>query len=141
MIFEAKKDKIFSIIFYGLILCFGFLLVLILKGQIVANSLSLVVDISILMLLIWIWYGSDYKINNTVLSLRYGPFKKNIPIRSITKISIGKTKWVGNNFGLSMGGLIIHYSSDSVVYLTPENVENFQKQLKLVNKKIVIHKK
>lgn len=140
MKFEAKKDKIFSIIFYGLILCFGLLLVLILKGQVVANSLSLVVDISILILLIWIWYGSDYEINNTVLSLRYGPFKKNIPIRSITRFSTGKTRWIGNNFGLSMGGLIVYYAADSVVYITPENVDKFNASLRKVKKDIKITK-
>lgn len=141
MIFEAKKDKLFSTIFYGSFLGFGIVLAIILKGDMSENTLGFVVDVSIIMLLVWIWYVTDYKIENTILAVRLGPFKRNIPIKSITKIELGKTKWIGNSYGLSMKGLIIHYSKNDIVYITPENTEKFCKQLKLINKKIVLDKK
>lgn len=140
-IFEAKKDKLFSVIFYGLFAIL-LLLVMFIINQESTNQkwFSFFIVVFVFLMLIWIWYVTDYKIVNTILSVRSGPFNKNIPIRTITRIEIGKTQWIGFKLGLSRGGLIIHYNKYDQVYITPENQDKFCKQLKLVNKNIAIAK-
>jgi len=140
-IFEAKKDKLFSVIFYGLFALFLFLMLFIFKQESTNQKwIGFFIVTFVFLMLIWIWYVTDYKIINTILTIRSGPLTKNIPIRSITKIQKGKTKWVGYKLGLSTGGLIIYYNKYDEIYITPQNQDKFCKQLKLVNKNIEIAK-
>ncbi len=139
MIFEAKKDNFFSTIFYGVI---GFLLLLsIFLFKTITNTndwWGFAVLVLILIVLVWIWYGTEYKISNNVLNIASGPLKKNIPVRSIKRVEIGKTLWVGFKFGLSRGGIIVHYNEYDEVYITPENVGVFCKTLKRIHSEIEI---
>ena len=141
MIFEAKKDKLFSVIFYGLFAVMLFLITIFIKQESSNQKwFGLFAVGFVFLMLIWIWYVTDYKIVNTILTVRSGPFNKNIPIRKITKVEVGKTKWVGYKLGLSTKGLIIHYNQYDEIYITPQNQDKFCKQLKLVNKQIEIAK-
>lgn len=140
-IFEAKKDKLFSAIFYGFFAFFLFLMLFILRQESSNQKwVGFFIVVFLFLMLIWMWYVTDYKIVNTVLTVRSGPFNQNIPIRSITKIQVGKTKWVGYKLGLSAKGLIIYYNKYDEIYITPQNQDKFCKQLKLVNKNIEIAK-
>jgi len=142
MIFEAKKDTLFSIIFYGLIamtLCIS----IIAFNSIENNSedwFGFAIVVLVLLLLIWVWYGTEYKISNNILNISAGPIKKNIPVRTIRKIEIGKTMMIGYRLGLSKGGLIIHYNSFDEIYITPQNVDKFCKALKRIHSEIEIAK-
>ncbi len=40
----------------------------------------------ILTLLLWIWFGTGYKVEGEYLKIRYGPFKSKIKIKEIKKI-------------------------------------------------------
>lgn len=141
MIFEAKKDTFFSTIFYGV------LAVLLTSAVVVYNTIQESQDwwgftilIVITLLIIWMWYGTVYKISNNVLNITSGPVKKNIHVRAIRLVEIGKTKWVGFKFGLSKGGVIVHYNEYDEVYITPENAEEFCKALKRIHSDIEIAK-
>ena len=141
MIFEAKKDKFFSTIFYGV------MSLVLLSCVIVFKSISSSEDwwgfgalIATLFLLIWIWYGTEYKIVNNVLNVVSGPVKKNIAVRSISKIEIGKTMWLGYKLGLSKGGLIIHYNQYDEIYIAPMDNDKFCKALKRIHSEIEIAK-
>ncbi len=137
MLFEVQKDKLFSVIFYGLFLVLGLMLIVILNSdQTSENTLGIIVTVSGLLLLVWIWYVTDYKIQNNVLTARSGPFSKNIPIRTITKVEVGKTSWSGYKLALARNGLVIHYNKGAVIYISPENQEKFCKHLKIAHKKI-----
>ena len=141
MIFEAKKDTFFSILFYSIM---GFLLVVsIVVFKTIENNEDwcgfAILNLT-LVLLIWIWYGTAYKIENNLLNITAGPFKKSIPIRLITKVEIGKTMWVGFRFGLSRGGVIIHFNKYDKVYITPEHIDEFCNALKRIHSEIEIAK-
>ena len=141
MIFEAKKDKFFSTIFYGV---FGLMILItvMLFNEIQQSEdwWPIVIMSLVLGFLIWVWYGTSYAISNNVLSISAGPIKKNIPVRTIRSLEIGKTKWIGYKLGLSKGGLIIHYNQYDEVYITPENVDKFCKALKRIHSEIEIAK-
>ena len=137
--FEAKKDKLFSFFFYGYFLFSMIMMLLIFQKENVESKWWVISLLMVVMLLMmWLWYGTSYEIYNTMLRITSGPIKKNIPIRTIRKIQVGKTMWVGLKLGLSMNGLIIHYDKYDEVYITPENQEKFLKQLKSINKEIEI---
>lgn len=94
--FEAKKDTFFSTIFYGV------LALLLTTAVVVYNTIEESQDwwgftilILIILLVIWMWYSTEYKISNNVLNITSGPVKKNIHVRAISRVEIGKTKWVG----------------------------------------------
>lgn len=141
MIFEAKKDKFFSTIFYGVILLLGAVSVIAIKSVNEKNEwIGIVITILTLLFLVWVWYGTEYKIENNVLRIVSGPIKKNIPIRTIKKVEMGKTLWVGYKFGLSKGGVIIQYNEYDEVYISPEDNEKFCKALKRIHSDIEIAK-
>jgi len=141
MIFEVKKDKFFSTIFYSL---FGLILIFIIMvfntTETTKNWWATGVLIAIQLLLVWIWHGTKYKISNTILNISSGPLKKNIPVRLITKVEIGNTMWIGYKLGLSKGGLIIHYNQYDEIYITPINVDEFCSTLKRIHSEIEIAK-
>ncbi len=138
-LFEAKKDKLFSLFFYGYFL-FSMIMVLIIFQKENDDSKWWVIAtlMVVLLFMMWIWYGTEYSIYNTVLKITSGPIKKTIPVRTIHKIEVGKTMWVGLKLGLSTKGLIIHYNKYDEIYITPKNTKKFIKQLKSINKQIEI---
>lgn len=141
MIFEVKKDKFFSAIFSGVFLFLGIMIMLFINsGGIEGNTLSFIFAVLGLFIIVWVWYVTDYKMKNNLLSVRSGPLSENIPILSISKVKIGEVNRFKNLLGLSLSGVIVHYNKNDVVYITPQNQDKFCKSLKMIHKKIVIEK-
>ena len=74
---KKKKDTFFSILFYSIM---GFLLVVsIVVFKTIENNEDwcgfAILNLT-LVLLIWIWYGTAYKIENNLLNITAGPLKK-----------------------------------------------------------------
>jgi len=62
-----------------------------------------------------------------------------VSIFKITKIRIGETMWSGfNKCGTSVGGLIIFSKYKNDLYITPENQDEFLRELLEINRHIVI---
>lgn len=62
-----------------------------------------------------------------------------VSIFKITKIRIGETMWSGfNKCGTSVGGLIIFSKYKNDFYITPENQDEFLRELLEINRHIVI---
>ena len=72
-----------------------------------------------------------------IVSVIYNVFRINI--FKITKIRIGETMWSGfHKCGTATGGLIIFSKNKNDLYITPENQDEFLKQLLEVNRHIII---
>jgi len=141
MIFESKKDKLFSTLFYSVLaVLLAVMMIVFSKDSMPYKWLVVSITLLSLFILIWIWYGTSYKVENNILNVVLGPFKQNIPVRTIKKIKIGKTMWLGNKSGLSKGGLILTYNQYDDIYITPNNVDKFCKALKSIHAEIVIEK-
>ncbi len=139
MTFEARKDKSFSYIFYTLFFILVFALVLVYQYQ--SGNLFWIIETIlgiVLFVLLWYWYIIEYQISNNLLSLNAGPFKVNIPIRTIKKIETGKTMWLGLKLGHALKGTTIYYNDYDQVYISPEEVEKFVKVLKKANPNIEV---
>ncbi|MBS4172848.1 PH domain-containing protein [Bacillus sp. FJAT-49736] len=77
--------------------------------------------------LIWICLRTEYIIENHLLKIRYGPFKKDIRIAEIQSI-----KAIRNPFtapALSMDRIEINYARFNTVAISPKNKTEFVRQL------------
>jgi len=89
-----------------------------------------------IVLLIWIIFGTYYKITKTNLKIRYGPFYKIIPINNITKIV--KTKDIFISPSLSIKKLEIYHNNYETIKISPQNEINFIDELKNINPNIAV---
>ena len=90
-----------------------------------------------IILLIWIYFSTSYKIEDNKLIYRSGFLKGEIDISTIKDISKGKTMWSGLKPALAKNGLIIKYKYKKI-YIAPENNEEMISDLLKVNPDIKI---
>ncbi|MBM7578646.1 PH domain-containing protein [Jeotgalibacillus terrae] len=78
-------------------------------------------------LCLWIWFETGYTVNENVLKINYGPFKKLINIQQIK--SIRETKNPFTDPALSMDKIEINYSGFKTIAISPENKNVFIREL------------
>ena len=142
MKFESKKDLLFTLIFGGVVLFLLYLLIF--KIFIVGNFTPMdyfiaAVLIIVIAYLIWSYSDTWYLIKGDKLIYRSGPIRGGIDILSISKLTLGKTLWVGLvKPATSRKGIIIHYNAYDELYISPQSNEALAKALKTINNKIII---
>lgn len=138
--YASKKDWIYGSLFLGISLLFVWIVItsyfdtpfsewlMMLFILLVINSVLL---ISFFFIKIRI-DGEELVVNVVFDIFRVSIFK-------ITKIRIGETMWSGfNKCGTSVGGLIIFSKYKNDLYITPENQDEFLRELLEINRHIVI---
>lgn len=128
MKFQSKKDGLFFIIFWGMI---AFIITVNLlnpdpvgKQFITYNSLlGYIISLLIIIFLLWIWYGTHYKVIDNSLHIQTGPFKTSIDIQAIQ--SIRKTNSPFTAPALAVKRIEIMYNMYDVVQLSPKQEEEF----------------
>lgn len=139
-VYASKKDWIYGSLFLGISLLFVWIVItsyfdtpfsewlMMLFILLVINSVLL---ISFFFIKIRI-DGEELVVNVVFDIFRVSIFK-------ITKIRIGETMWSGfNKCGTSVGGLIIFSKYKNDLYITPENQDEFLRELLEINRHIVI---
>lgn len=90
-------------------------------------------------LILWIYFDTSYKVENKRLFYRSGFLRGAIEIRNIREIVKGKTQWVGlRKPALAIGGLIVKYNKFDEVYIAPQSNDNMISDLLEINPEIVI---
>jgi hypothetical protein len=74
-------------------------------------------------LLIWTWFGTGYRIENEMIIVKCGPYKRKINIQEINKI--GKNKSIWSAPALAVDRLAIHYGRYDGVLIAPKNESEF----------------
>jgi hypothetical protein len=88
----------------------------------------------------WTYSNAAYYIKDqTEFVSVYGPFKKNIPISSITKIDTNKKHWVGRNHALTSSGILIRYKKFDYIYISAVDNEKLINDLKAINSAIEVN--
>jgi len=88
--------------------------------------------------LLWIYFGTNYRVNNEGLFYRSGPMSGKIEISKIYEIVIGQQiipilkPATGNN------GLVIKYNQWDEIYISPNTNEKFIEKLLNVNDKVKV---
>ena len=141
MIFKSAVSKLNKYFYLGSILL---LLILTIPALFDDNYTAFFVISSIhfllILFLIWTYKTTFYKIENSDLYWKSGPFKGKIDISKINKIEYHKgiivpTIWKP---ALSHIGLIITYNKYDDIYISPEKSEQFITQLLETNPNITI---
>lgn len=141
--FPTKKDIWFFLIIWGLILFI--ISIYIFGGEPVGWQLityksvpGYILGVSILTLLLWIWFGTGYQVEGKLLRLKFGPFKSKVHINEIKKISRTKSPFTAP--ALSVDRLEILYGKYDVINISPQNESELIHSLLAVNPNIQIDK-
>jgi len=96
----------------------------------------------VIILLLWIWFGTYYQLSKDKLVAASGPFIWNIKISDIDFIRLNQNTFGGMyKASLSMKGMEIRYNKRRSLHISPVQQEIFIKRLKELNTKIEIKEK
>ncbi|HBH25488.1 MAG TPA: hypothetical protein DDY13_18985 [Cytophagales bacterium] len=140
MKFKSRKDALFTIIIYGTVMLLISLSVLELSinGPVRENIWIFGIVLVINIVLLWIYHGTYYKIENGQLKYRSGPIRGKIRLDRIRKIEKGKTMWAGIKPATALHGLIVHYNKYDEIYISPKTNDKFIDQLMEMNSDIEV---
>lgn len=97
-----------------------------------------IVILLIIPILLWIYFGTYYKLTASNLEYTSGPMKGSIPVTKIKEIMVGKTMWSGLKPATAKKGLIIKYDIYNEIYITPKAKDSFIKRILEINPDIKI---
>lgn len=93
-------------------------------------------------LFLWIWYDTNYIIDNDLLIAKSGPMVWKIPINEISLIRLNQKTFGGTwKPTLAWNCIEIKYKKYRSIYISPERQNVFVSQLMELNKTIVIKEK
>ena len=131
--FQSKKDIWLAVLIWGVIILMFFMMI---TEQ---NIVVYIVGILNNALLLWLWFGTNYKIDDEDLIVRSGPFKSTIDIKSIKKLRATKTLLAGP--ALSIDRIEIQYKRYDSVIISPKEKNKFIESLLSKNKSIEVDDK
>ncbi|SOC44383.1 PH domain-containing protein [Ureibacillus acetophenoni] len=132
MTFTSKRDLFFGIIFFGLIVLFAWGIYE--SSQEPQNIFGIIIMSIMILLLSYIWVFTSYKIEEDILKITFGPFKKSIDIKEITTIRYTKNPFVAP--ALSINRLEINYGKYETISVSPSNPKQFLIGLQKINSHI-----
>lgn len=143
MKFYSRKDPLFFIIIYGLVVFLGYEMYsksLIYTSYDAVDFWVLSWVVVIVFFMLSMLHGTRYRLNNEKLFFRCGPFFGSIKIKSITEIIVGKTLWVGMRPATARNGLIVKYKGGlwGEIYISPKTNEAFVEEILKHNSNIKI---
>jgi hypothetical protein len=108
------------------------------KNTFIENPIIILPLLCPLILMLWIYIDTIYKIENNELIYRSGFLKGKIEIQNIKEILKGKTMWSGIKPALAGKGLIIKYNKYEEIYVAPVNNDEMIADLLKINSEIKI---
>ena len=131
--FKSKKDIWLAVSIWGVIILMFFMMIT------ERNIVVYIVGILNNALLLWLWFGTSYKIDDENLIVKNGPFKSTIDIKSIKKLRATKTLLAGP--ALSIDRIEIQYKRYDSVIVSPKEKNKFIESLLSKNKLIKVDDK
>lgn len=95
-----------------------------------------IIGIMIIGLLLWVWFGTGYRIENETLQVVCGPFRWKINIQEIKRISKNKSVWSAP--ALAIDRLGIKYGRYGGTLIAPKNEAEFIRRLMEKNSTIQV---
>ncbi|WP_026908367.1 PH domain-containing protein [Paucisalibacillus globulus] len=130
MYFPSKKDTWLAIIVWGLTFLIGW-------QMIIYNSvIGYIISSLIIGMLLWLWFGTGYKIEEGRIKIKYGPFSSIVKIDQITRMKATKSPLSAP--ALSIDRIEILHGKYNSAIISPKDVDNFIKILLTKNQDIQI---
>lgn len=128
MVFKSGKAIWVGVIIWAVVGLMFF------NGYLIATDHSndpfyLIIIALITALLLWVWFGTFYTIEDQQLKYRSGPIHGIIDIRSIRKITVGKISFVGLKPSLDSSGCVVAYNTYDEIYFSPKDQSRFVQEL------------
>ncbi|WP_345955032.1 PH domain-containing protein [Mucilaginibacter sp. PAMB04168] len=139
MRFNSKRDIWISIVVWGAIALLASSGVEIMQHGGAEQWFVLLVAL-IAGMLLWMWLGTYYVIEDKELRYRSGPINGVIDIGSIHTVIISKSQYVGLKPALAAKGCIIKYNKFEDIYISPKDKDLFVDELLKVNPAIEVVK-
>ena len=98
-----------------------------------------IIDATIIGFLLWIWFGTGYKVQEEHIKVQFGPFRSSIRIEEIKKVSKIKSPFTAP--ALSVNRLEILYGKYDVMDISPKNENEFIRLLVTKNPQIQVDQK
>lgn len=119
-----------SFIFIALIIFIAIMIVVSFLDKAYVGSCILV---AVMIYLIWMWYDTYYSINGNQLFYKSALLNGTIEIDTIVEIVKTKNFFIGLKPSLSAKGIIIKYKKYDDIYISPQNIDQFIRELKQIN--------
>lgn len=139
MRFKSSTNLTVKLIFlFVILILIGTTIPIILCEDKLGSIVISIINGSLIILLIWIYYKTEYIISNDILICRTAFIKKKIKISTINKITIHKGVVVPTLCKIStdIEGLIITYQKYEEIYISPENSTQLIDELIKINPNI-----
>jgi len=130
--FPSKKDTWLALVIWGVVILMGWQMVS--YKSLLWSMLSLL----IIAYLLWLWFGTGYKIEGRVIKIRSGPLRRTVKITEITKISATKNPLSAH--ALSIDRIEIMYGKYDTAIISPKNKAHFINVLVTENPDIQVDK-
>lgn len=128
MNFPSKKDFWLSLLIWGtIVIC---TVPIFTEKEWAVLFIMFPIDI----ILIWFWFTTGYRLEGENLIIKYGPFKKIIPVMEITRIRATKNPLSAP--ALSIDRLEITYGRYDMALISPKEKQDFVWRLLEINSKI-----
>lgn len=85
-------------------------------------------------LMIWLYAGTYYRLDEDMLRIRCGPFRRNVAYESITDVCETRSlisSMVFSSMALSLDRIVITYNKGHRVRISPKDKQDFLEQLSL----------
>ncbi len=143
MYFPSKKDIWFFLMFWGIILFMIFIYFFDsdpggFQTITYTSVFGLLIHLSIIGLLLWMWFGTGYMVKDDFIKVQFGPFKSTVRIDEIQKLRRTKSPFTAP--ALSVDRIEILYGKYNVINLSPKNEHEFIQLLLTANPHIQIDK-
>jgi energy-coupling factor transporter transmembrane protein EcfT len=127
MLFRAKKDYTFLIVFLFVLLLYSgiSLFTIIYEDDYSVIWVFLIVLIFFALLFISIYKTTYFRLDQHNLFCKSLVFKKEIPYSSIKKVEKQQGIYAGIKFSTAWKGIIVHYNKYDELLISPENEEIF----------------
>ncbi|MBD0823508.1 PH domain-containing protein [Aestuariibaculum marinum] len=136
-IYKAKRKGLINYLLFGA-LVLPIVIFILDKNTFAQRPILLMPLAGPLILLIWIYFDTTYKVSDGNLYYRSAFLRGKIKISSIREIAKGKTKWSGIKPALSTNGLIVKFNKYDEVYIAPESNDELVNDLLKQNSEISI---
>ncbi|MGY0692348.1 PH domain-containing protein [Virgibacillus sp. FSP13] len=130
MYFPSKKDTWLALIIWGVTILMGWQMIT------YKSVVIYIIGLLTIALLLWLWFGTGYKIEEGLIKIKSGPFRSKVKIEEIKRLNATKTPLAGP--ALSIDRIEILHRKYDVAIVSPKNAADFIRILLNENKYIQV---
>lgn len=126
MVFKSRKDTFFKTVIVGtVVILVGLPAYHYLDSGVPPGLAVHLINFAVIGLLLWLWFGTYYRLDATHIHYRCGPLRGKIAINAIREVQRNTTMWSGFRPATARKGIIVKYNKYDEIYFSPDSNETF----------------